>query len=201
MAKYSLDKESTKSTLCWVLLGIMKMLHPFMPFVTEEIYGMLPKHDESIMISEYPQYDKNEIYTNEHKLINEVIENITNIRNYKVENNITKDTKVVVNTNENLKSIFVRLLKLNEIEEVLNFIEFKSNIISLKFEVNETNLEEQQSKILEQIEKLKLSILKREQLISNDNYVNKAPQHIVDLDREKLNKEKQELEILTAKLK
>ena len=126
---------------------------------------------------------------------------ITNIRNYKVENNITKDTKVVVNTNENLKSIFVRLLKLNEIEEVLNFIEFKSNIISLKFEVNETNLEEQQSKILEQIEKLKLSILKREQLLSNDNYVNKAPQHIVDLDREKLNKEKQELEILTAKLK
>ena len=193
--------ENTKIVLFKVLTCILKMLHPFMPFVTEEIYGMLPKHDESIMISEYPQYDKNEIYTNEHKLINEVIENITNIRNYKVENNITKDTKVVVNTNENLKSIFVRLLKLNEIEEVLNFIEFKSNIISLKFEVNETNLEEQQSKILEQIEKLKLSILKREQLLSNDNYVNKAPQHIVDLDREKLNKEKQELEILTAKLK
>ena len=47
-------------------MGILKMLHPFMPFVTEEIYGMLPIKDaESIMISEYPKYNKKHVYEEE----------------------------------------------------------------------------------------------------------------------------------------
>ena len=58
-AKFNSESNTTKSVLCYVLTGILKMLHPFMPFVTEEIYQMLPIKDaESIMISEYPKYDK-----------------------------------------------------------------------------------------------------------------------------------------------
>ena len=101
MAKYSLDTESTKSTLCWVLLGIMKMLHPFMPFVTEEIYGMCPVKDaESIMISNYPIYDKKLVFAEEEKAVDDQIEFIKNFRNVKAENNITKDMKVMFDTTD-----------------------------------------------------------------------------------------------------
>lgn len=71
MAKYNIDKEETKSTLCFVLTGILKMLHPFMPFVTEEIYSMLPvKEKKSIMISSCPEYDKKLVFENEEKIVN-----------------------------------------------------------------------------------------------------------------------------------
>ena len=55
--------NTTKSVLLTVLTDILKMLHPFMPYVTEEIYLMLPLHDESIMISSYPEYNKDLVFT------------------------------------------------------------------------------------------------------------------------------------------
>ena len=59
------QNNTTKSVLLKVLTDILKMMHPFMPFVTEEIYSMLPiKESESIMISRYPVYNKKEIYIN-----------------------------------------------------------------------------------------------------------------------------------------
>ena len=59
MAKYTIEDIATKSTLCFVLTGILKLLQPFMPYVTDEIYSMLPiKETEDIMISSYPKYSK-----------------------------------------------------------------------------------------------------------------------------------------------
>lgn len=59
MCKFSLDKVSTKSTLCYTISAILRMIHPFMPYVTDEIYNMLPiKDSESIVISSYPTVNK-----------------------------------------------------------------------------------------------------------------------------------------------
>ena len=71
-SKFDIDKIGTKSTLLYVLTGILKMLHPFMPFVTEEIYQMLPIKDaESIMISKYPEYDKKFIFKAEKEIMDD----------------------------------------------------------------------------------------------------------------------------------
>ena len=75
----------------------------------------------------------------------------------------------------------------------LHFIIFNPEIRHQPFR-NKNN------KIKEEIEKLKQSIEKREKLLQNENYVNKAPKNIVDLDREKLKKEKEELKILMNKV-
>ena len=75
MAKYSIEKNETQSTLCYVLTGILKLLHPFMPFVTEEIYQMLPvKESESIMISEYPKYTKKYVFELEESVMDDAVE-------------------------------------------------------------------------------------------------------------------------------
>ena len=200
MAKYSLDKESTKSTLCYILTGILKMLHPFMPFVTEEIYQMLPvKDSESIMISNYPIYDKKLVFAEEEKAVDDQIEFIKNFRNVKAENNITKDMKVMFDTTDN-NELIVKMLKLqdNIVTEPLGIKAYKvfSNRVKAQifFEKIETEADIAQKE--EQIKQLKASIERREKLLSNENYVNKAPKNIVDLDKQKLEEEKKKLEEL-----
>ena len=200
MAKYSLDKESTKSTLCWVLLGIMKMLHPFMPFVTEEIYKMCPVKDaESIMISNYPKYDKQLVFAEEEKAVDDQIEFIKNFRNVKAENNITKDMKVMFDTTDD-NDLIVKMLKLEDhlVKEPLGIKAYKVFSTRVKAQIFFEKIETEADKAAKkaQIDLLKASIARREKLLSNENYVKKAPKNIVELDKQKLEEEKKKLEEL-----
>ena len=200
MAKYSLDKESTKSTLCWVLLGILKMLHPFMPFVTEEIYGMSPvKDNESIMISNYPKYDKKLVFESEEKAVDDQIEFIKNFRNIKAENNITKEMKVMFDTTDD-NDLIVKMLKLQDhiVEKPLGIKAYRVFSSRVKAQIFFEKIETEAEKVAKkaQIELLKASIERREKLLSNENYVNKAPEKIVEMDRKKLEEEKKKLEEL-----
>ena len=200
MAKYSIDTISTKSTLCEVLTGILKMLHPFMPFVTEEIYQMLPVKDaESIMISTYPKYDKKFIFEDEEKAVDDAVEFIKKFRNTKAENNISKDAKVMFDTTDD-NELIVKMLKLNDniVKEPLGMKAYKVFSNRIKATIFFEKVESEAEKIAKntQIELLKASIARRENLLANENYVKKAPEKIVMLDREKLKEEKKKLEEL-----
>ena len=201
MAKYTSGDETTQSVLCTVLTGILKLLHPFMPYVTEEIYQMLPvKDQESIMISTYPKYSKKFIFETEEEIVDDQIEFIKTFRNVKAENNITKDMKVMFDTEDD-NELIVKMLKLqdNLVKEPLGIKAYKvfSNRIKAKifFEKIETEADIAQKEA--QIEQLKSSIARREKLLSNENYVNKAPANIVEMDRQKLEEEKHKLADLT----
>ena len=201
MAKFNIDTLSTKSTLCWVLLGIMKMLHPFMPFVTEEIYQMSPIKDrESIMISSYPKYDKKLVFEKEESIIDDQIEFIKNFRNIKAENNITKEMKVLFNTKED-NELIINMLKLkdNLIDKELNITSYTVFSNNTKATIYFEKVESEEDKQLkeQQIKQLQDSISRREKLLANENYVNKAPANIVEMDRQKLAEEKKKLEELT----
>ena len=200
MAKYSIDDISTKSTLCEVLSGILKMLHPFMPFVTEEIYGMLPvKDSESIMISTYPKYNKKMLFETEEEACDDAIEFIKKFRNIKAENNITKEAKVMFDTTDD-NDLIVKMLKLkdNVVDKPLGIKAYKVFSNRIKATIFFEKVESETEKIAKkaQIELLKASIKRREGLLANENYVNKAPANIVELDRKKLAEEKKKLEEL-----
>ena len=200
MAKYTLDTASTKSTLCYVLSGILKMLHPFMPFVTEEIYNMLPiKDSESIMISDYPKYSKNYIFESEEKAVDDSVEFIKRFRNIKAENNMTKDMKVMFDTDDD-NDLIVKMLKLdnNLVKKPLGMKAYKVFSDRVKATIFFEKIESAADKALKssQIKALELSIARREKLLSNENYVNKAPTNIVEMDRKKLEEEKKKLEEL-----
>ena len=205
LSKKNIDRLETKSVLLKVLTSIIKMLHPFMPYVTEEIYLNLPiKDEESIMISSYPKYNENEIYKDEEKLLDKVIEDITNIRNLKVTNKITKAAKVKIDTEEELKNIYINSLRINKenllLDDISNLIEYnyKSNNINISY--FEKGEEENKESIMNEIEQLKISIAKREKLLSNENYTSKAPEKVVEAERTKLKEEQDKLEILKQKL-
>jgi valyl-tRNA synthetase len=196
-SKFSIDKESTKSTLLYVLTNILKMLHPFMPFVTEEIYQKLPiKDSESIMISSYPVVDKKLIF--EETNVEDIIDFIKTFRNTKQANNIPSDFKARFDIE--IDPIAIKLLKLEGkiVNEELDIKSYKviSNYTNgeIYFEKELTDEEKEARENL--ITSLKSSIERREKLLSNENYVNKAPANIVEMDRQKLEEEKNKLKEL-----
>ncbi|MDD5826411.1 MAG: valine--tRNA ligase [Bacilli bacterium] len=197
MAKYSIDDVSTKSTLCYVLTGILKLLHPFMPYVTEEIYQMLPvKEVESIMISKYPKSTKKYVFLEEERIVDDEVEFIKNFRNVKAENNMTKEMKVMFDTTDD-NELIIKMLKLqdNLVTEPLGMKAYKVFSKRVKAQIFFEKAMSEADKLLEmkQIEVLRASIARREKLLSNENYVKKAPQNIVDMDRQKLAEEKKKL--------
>ena len=192
MAKFSSSDITTKSVLYKVLEGIIKIMHPFMPFVTEEIYQNLPfKDSESIMIASYPKYESKYVFDDDTKKLDKLLEFITLFRNKKLENNIGKDFEVET---EGLDNLAVKMLKLDErlvkesnkntkilvsINEITAYICYDNNI----------DKEEVLKELTKKRETLEASIKRRNNLLSNENYVKKAPSNIVEKERLDLQKE------------
>ena len=201
------QNNTTKSVLLKVLTDILKMMHPFMPFVTEEIYSMLPiKESESIMISRYPVYNKKEIYKEETENIDNILEFITMFRNKKAELNIGSDFQVISYIqNKEDETLIFNMLKLNdkvckENKEINSeIIEYNGIRIDILYD-NSKNLEEEKENLQKEKENLLNSISRREKLLTNVNYVNKAPANIVEAERRNLQKEKDQLKIVESKL-
>ena len=196
------DDNTTKSVLLRVLTDMIKMLNPFMPYVTEEIYTSLPIKDaESIMISRYPEYNKKEIFDTN---IDSILEFVTKFRNTKKDLGIGSEYKVVTKINDKEdEKIIVNLLKLsdkitNEESDNITAVEYNGLEIDIIYD-NSKNVEEEREKLLKEKENLENSIARREKLLSNVNYVNKAPANIVEKEREDLAKEKELLQSVINK--
>ncbi len=197
-AKFSLDSKATKSTLYYVICNILKMLHPLMPYVTDEIYNKLPfKDSENIMISKYPMYDKKMIFKEEEE-VNHIIDFIKVFRNIKQEQGIGKEFKVKLNSK--FDDLIIKMLKLDShiIDKELDITKYNVTnnyyTLDLYYEKQET----ENDRILKekQIESLKNSILRREKLLSNEGYLTKAPKELVESEKAKLKEEKELLEKL-----
>lgn len=197
---------TTKAVLLTTLTDIIKLLHPFMPYVTEEIYSMLPiKEQETIMIDSYPEYDKTFVFKEETEELEHVLEDIVSIRNLKASNKITKDALVNFEChNADLNNIYASQLKITEANLCSDD---PDNTVSCNYKSANINItyfferEEVDTKALEEeIIKLEQSIKRREGLLANENYVNKAPANIVELDRKKLSEEKEKLAYLKEQL-
>ena len=194
--------DTSKSVLIYTLKSILKMLHPFMPFVTEEIYTKI-SDEPTIMKSKYPEYDKKLVF-NESKHMDNIIELITKIRRAKLENNIKQlyldyNNKIL----EENKDILDKLTKAeytnnyNGLDSIKINFEEDTVIIYYDGSINKTlELEN----LYKEKERLEISIQRREKLLSNENYVNKAPKEIVENEKTTLEKEKKELEIINEKL-
>lgn len=197
--------HTTKSVLLTVLTDILKMLHPFMPYVTEEIYSKLPiKDSESIMISAYPKRNSEWNFEKEKQDLDAIIELITKIRKWKLENKIS--SYLFVSNNSLLlenKEIFEKLLKVevlsNYTGEYTHYdIPFMKDKVSLYYDGRLS--EEERNRLEKEIDRLKASIERREKLLSNPGYVEHAPVNIVEKERQDLAKEQQELKTIMEKL-
>ena len=198
MSKFS-ENDSTYSTLLYTLTCIVKMMHPFMPFVTEEIYSNLPVKEKDILLfTEYPKYNKKQIFKKEELEIDNLLEYVTLFRNKKVENKVSSEFEIIDYNNNELLN---KMLKITD--KIVEKSKYKDKLTielyNLKLDIyfdNSSNTLEELKKVEEEKQKLISSIERRKKLLSNENYVNKAPKEIVNKEREDLEKEIMRLEIL-----
>lgn len=198
-AKFSLENKATKSVLCYVLTCILKMLHPFMPYVTDELYSNLPMHEENIILSEYPKYNDDEVFDKEYEEFTNIIEFIKVFRNVKLENKIGKDFGIKINNLEDY-SLIMKLLRINldehkKLKGTKYSVIYKNYNLDIYYEKEVT--EEDLMLLNKQISELESSIERRKKLLSNENYVAKAPKELVEKERLTLKAEEEKL----AKLK
>ncbi len=200
LAKMEMN-DTSKTVLKKVLETILKLLHPFMPYVTEEIYQMLPNHQESIMVSAYPVVEEEHIYENEKSTLDHMIAFVVKVRTYKLENQIPKTAKIYFEGD----SLILNMLKISKDQLISkeelqgqNYGSVTSEPYSIDF-VFEQNHDKEKELLLKEKEKLESNIARRENLLANSNYVSKAPSALVEQERMTLEREKQALEILLQK--
>ncbi len=199
--KENTTRKTAQYVLNKVLEDSLKLLHPFMPFVTEKIYKELYNNDESIMISTYPEYSKDLEFKDEEQAIEELKEVITGIRNARAKMNVhpSKKSKLIFVTKKYayiIKKSEEFLKKLGFGEEI-EIRENKENIPQNAVSIVSSNLElfipfEDLVDIKEEIERLekeKAKVLvekeKTDKMLSNKGFVAKAPAAKVEEEKEK----------------
>ncbi len=194
-AKFNMESDSTKTVLIKVLKGILKMLHPFMPYVTDEIYSIIPGVNESIMLSEYPIYNKKEVFQYEAQMISDAIEFISIYRKIYQENHMNKDIYVKFN-NDSDYELIIKMLKINNItksdmDKTAYHVSYKYYDLTIYFdkEITEEEIKAKEKEVAD----LKASINKRKNLLANVNFVAKAPKNLVEQEKEKLKEEELKL--------
>ena len=196
-------KQDVLSVLCFVLENALKLLHPFIPFVTEEIYGNLPQTEGSIMTASFPCYNSKMAYKKEAKSFEGVMEIIKAVRVMKKEAECPPSKKVelflVTASKRLIQANKDSIMKLSG-ASALNFVESATAVdgktVSAVTEIAEiyvplgelVDLEKEKARLTAEIERIDGEIQRAQGKLSNPNFVGKAPQKLVDAEREKVKK-------------
>lgn len=203
------NAEASRATLNYVLTILLKLLHPFIPFITEKIYLELPKHDESIMISAWPE--KTQGYETESNEMEEIIKIIGSIRNARNEKKVPDNKKIVIRIfptkNKQLFKVasgYIKKLCLASDVLLTSDEEPSQGAINLTFNdckvilplESMVDMGEEKARREKEIESVKFEIARSEGMLSNPKFVEKAPAALVEQERQKLEKNKQLLQEL-----
>ena len=196
-------KDNTVSVLCYVLKNMLKLLHPFIPFVTEEIYDHIPETTGSIMVSDFPKYNSKLAYRKERSATEKIMDIIKSIRNIKAETGAAPSAKVdiyVVTENkrliENGASYIRKLANVGEIKYVANKDVIGEKVVSKILDGAEiyiplgelVDYEKELARLKAELEKTENEIKRAESKLSNQGFVAKAPKALIDGEKAKLTK-------------
>ncbi len=191
-------KENAKAVLVFVLTYILKLLHPFMPFITEEIYQAIPHDSESIMISEWCKYDDALSFADDEAEMEKIMSAIKAIRNRRAEMNIppSKKAKVYIETSDGATfesgvEFVKRLAYASEVRVTESFADL-GNVVTVitndakvyiplgdlvDFEAERKRLEKELAAAKDKLEFINKKL-------GNPGFVNKAPEKVVAQNRE-----------------
>lgn len=205
------DDENKKSTVKKVLLYVLKdmiaLLHPFMPFITEEIYKQLPNKKDMLIVETWPQVRDDFNFDSEARVVDGAIEAIKAIRNQRQTLNLGSKTRqdlIIYSSDENtrnfleiLKGQFVNLSKSGEISIISEDKEVEDavSLIFNDFKIyipleNLIDYDKERKRLKDEIKKLESEIKRAEGKLNNQGFVSKAPEKVVNEEREKLEKYK-----------
>ena len=211
------DKTRVSFVLNEVFCTSLKLLHPFMPFVTSEIYSSLITEDEKeLMVSNWPNKSENITFDKEEALIEKLQKMIIEIRNIRNEKHIhpSKKAKLIIVTQDNTKEIqesegmLLKLAFADSMKIQTNKDDIPENAIHIIEEGIEFYLpaeglidfEEERKRLEEEKTRLEKEVARCEKMLSNPGFVNKAPQSKIEEEKAKLAKYKEMLQTVLEQL-
>ena len=217
------DDDETKYAALWtlqkVLIDSLKLLHPYMPFITEEIFCNLQDKEESIMISDWPEFSDEYDFAEEEEAVETIKETVRAIRNVRSEMNVPpskKATVFVVSEDANIRDIFkkgeVFFATLGYASEVI-IQEDKTGIDDSAVSVVIPNaniyipfaelvdIDKEIERLEKEVERLDKELARVNGMLSNENFVSKAPEAKINEEKEKKAKYEQMKEQVETQLK
>ena len=214
-----LDRSiKAQSTLVHVLDIIIKLLHPFMPFITEEIYSIMPNNNDMLINEDWPLYNDKFEFKQEEFKIDIMIEGIKAIRNARAELNIAPSKKSelifsskdedMINILKELEDYFKNLGGASEIKFVKDDLDESIDAISIvqnKYNIfipliGLIDYSKELERLEKESEKLESEISRASGKLANDRFTSKAPEKVVEEERNKLIKYKSMLEEVNSSI-
>ncbi len=212
------DKNAALWTLKTVLIDALKLLHPYMPFITEEIFMTLQSEEESIMISNWPIYDENKVYAAEERDIELIKEAVRGIRNVRTQMNVAPSRKAgvyVVSDNAEIRNAFEAgevffkgLAYATDVTVQSDMQGIASDAVSVVIPganiyipfAELVDITKEKERLKKEEERLHSEIKRAEGMLNNERFTSKAPAEKVQEERDKLEKYKQMLSEVSAQL-
>ena len=216
------DEDTTKAAALWtlrtVLANALKLLHPYMPFVTEEIYCTLLPQEESIMISAWPEYKEEWAFAADEKAVETIKEAVRGIRNVRTGMNVPPSKKAqvfVVSGNPELRSIFengrvffatlgyasevhVQADKTGIGDDAVSAVIPEAVIYLPLAEL--VDLDKELERLQKEEERLTKELARVNGMLNNERFISKAPQAKIDEEKAKLEKYTQMMEQVKQRL-
>ena len=216
------DADETKTAAIWtlktVLIDALKLLHPYMPFITEEIFCNIQDEEESIMISSWPVYDEANNFAAEEKAIETIKEAVRNIRNLRADMNVAPSRKAlvyVVSASEDVKNIFNNSLGFFGTLAYASEVKVQADKAGIPDDAVSTvipdaviyipfaelvDIDKEIERLKKEEGRLQGEIKRCNGMLNNERFTSKAPKAKIDEEKAKLVKYTQMLEQVTERL-
>ena len=197
------SKVQAQQVLCYVLTQILKLLHPFMPFITEEIWQALPHEGDYLMLQDWPVYDEKFCFADEERAMELVMDAIKAIRARRSEMNVPPSKKAELTVVTEEQAVFTtgipflkRLANASEVTvtadapaDVNGLVSVVTSAAKLYIPLAElVDLDAERARLAKEIEKAEKYLAGIEKKLSNEKFVSKAPEAVVQRERDNMEK-------------
>ncbi len=194
------SKLDAQHTLCYVLTGILKLMHPFMPFITEEIFTALPNGEETIVTSQWPTFDESLCFPEEEKKMAVICDAIKSVRNVRTEMNVVPSRKasmIIVTDNaplfESGIAFYEKLAGAKDVSIVSDESTVPDGAVSVVVEGAKIfmpmeeliDTAKEKERLEKEKERLQSEIDRVNNKLANKGFIDKAPQKLVEEEKAK----------------
>ena len=195
------SKVRAQQVLCYVLTQILKLLHPFMPFITEEIWQALPHEGDFLMLQKWPEYREDLAFAEEEKALELVMDAIRAIRTRRAEMNVPPSKKAQLTVATAQQDVFaagipflkrlgyaseVSIVAADQAPDATGQVVIVTHVAQLFIPLGElVDLEKEKARIEKELKKNSDELSKLNAKLSNPGFVNKAPANVVEAEKER----------------
>ena len=211
------SKETVKGVLLFVLENLLKLLHPFMPFLTEQVYKYLPDSEGFLMLQKWPEYNEGFVFAEEEQRMQGVMEIIRTIRNLRSEMNVapSKRTRLMLlpaegwaETLQNGEGYFRRLAGAEQLEILGDRNAVTEKTVSAVVTAGElfiplgdlVDFAKEVARLTKELENLQKETARSEGMLKNQGFLSKAPAHLVQAEKDKLEAAKAKVAALVNRI-